>query len=230
MRRWIRLVPLAVVLGCSSLDEGEAGAVAIELRVPLPDTVEVNETLQLAAWGLNTAGDSIDLAVTWLSSDPAILAVGSEDGLLTGVGPGIARVQARSGSLTSALASFDVIAPADTLVIVGDSVFDVPANQAASPPLVVRLDSFNPAGPLNDRPVIYEITDPPESATPSVVLPGSVRIDTVRTASDGTVVGVTLARVEGVVAPASAVVQIRASRTRGAVVPGSGQRFIVRFQ
>ncbi|MGH7528127.1 MAG: Ig-like domain-containing protein [Gemmatimonadales bacterium] len=230
MRRWIRLVPLAVVLGCSSLDEGEAGAVAIELRVPLPDTVEVSETLQLTAWGLNANGDSIGLAVTWLTSDPAILTVGSEDGLLTGVSPGSARVQARSGSLTSALTSFDVIAPADTLIIVGDSVFDVPADQAASPPLVVRVESFNPAGPVIGRAVIYEITDPPETAAPTVVLPGSVRIDTLTTAADGTVAGVTLARVAGAVAPPTAIVEIRASRTRGAVVPGSGQRFIIRFQ
>jgi hypothetical protein len=47
------LLVVAAVLGCSGLDEGEAGVVGIEVRVPGPDTVAVGESIQLAARPLN---------------------------------------------------------------------------------------------------------------------------------------------------------------------------------
>jgi hypothetical protein len=39
-----------------------------------------------------------------------------------------------------------------------------------------------------------------------------------------------LIRVVGQTAPDTAIVQVRANRTRGTPVPGSGQRFIILFQ
>jgi hypothetical protein len=124
-----------------------------------------------------------------------------------------------------------VLARADTLIIAGDSVLTVATDVPASAAMLVRLESFNPAGPLAGRPVIYTITSPDLTALPHTVeLPGAVLVDTVLTESDGQVSTMTLNRVAGVIAPDSAIVEVSAFRTRGAVVPGSGQRFIVHFQ
>ncbi|HUF35110.1 MAG TPA: Ig-like domain-containing protein, partial [Gemmatimonadales bacterium] len=194
MRRWAHLLAPAVLLGCSSLDEGEAGVVALEIRVPAPAVVEVGETIQFTAKPLDAEGDSVPVAVTWRSPDPTVT-VGEATGLVTGVAPGTARVQAAAGSLSSELVVLNVIAPADTLILVGDSVVTAAPDPGTTAPLVVLLESRNPAGPLGSRPVIYEITRPP--GEPAVVtLSGSVRIDTLTTAADGTA-GVTVTRVAG---------------------------------
>jgi hypothetical protein len=146
-------------------------------------------------------------------------------GVITGVSPGTGRVQAFAGLLASSLVQFTVIPRADTLIVT-DSVLTVAPGVAASLPLVAQLQSFSPPGPLADRPVAYALTDPLDL---SVVLPGGVLTDTVNTGTDGAVSSVTLNRVN-LAQPDTAIVEVRAFRTRGAVVPGSGQRFIVIFQ
>lgn len=227
MTRWPRLIAVAILAGCSGLDEGEAGVVALEVRAPLPPIVEVGETVQFSATPLDAEGDSVGVPVTWRTPD-ATLSVGETTGLVTGVAPGPGQVQAVVGSLVGELVSLDVIPPADTLVLVGDSVVAAPAEPGVSPSLTAQLQSFNPAGPLEARPVIFEITRP--TATPlAVTLPGGVLTDTLTTSADGTV-GVIVSRDPGVPLTDTVFVAIRASRTRGAAVPGSGQRFIVLFQ
>ncbi|MGI9041915.1 MAG: Ig-like domain-containing protein [Gemmatimonadales bacterium] len=228
MTRWAVLFPLAAALGCSRLDEAEGGVVALELRVPSPATLEVGETLQLSVRPLNSDGDSVAAAVTWLT--PGDVVTVDQTGLVTGVAPGTGQVQARVGSLTSGLVSVGVLARADTLIIVGDSIFTVPLGQSVSPALVVRLESFAPVGPVESRPVVYAVVTPVQEVPTRVQLAGGVLVDTLVTAADGTIGTVTLDRVAGVTGPDSAVVEVRATRTRGAAVPGSGQRFIVRFE
>jgi hypothetical protein len=93
----------------------------------------------------------------------------------------------------------------------------------------VRLASFITAAPLTNRPVIFEIVQPLPGATPVVQLTGGVQIDTLNTGGEGTATG-GLSRVVGQVAPDTAIVQVRANRSRGEPVPGSGQRFIILFQ
>jgi len=226
-RRTALLLALAVA-GCSGLDEGEAGVVGIEVRVPGPDTVEVGESIQLSAKPLDKNGDSVGTTVTWLSADAAAT-IDAASGVLTGVSPGTARVQATVGSLGSALIVFAVVPPADTLIITGDSIVDVPPETPTSPPLGTRVESFNPAGPLPGRGVIYAITSPdPTTATPTVTLSGGVVVDTIKTGADGTA-ATALTVLTGSTPPDSVIVEIRTKRTRGAEVPGSGQRFIVRF-
>ena len=77
--------------------------------------------------------------------------------------------------------------------------------------------------------MIFEITQPVAGETPVVQLSGGQQADTVTTNADG-VATVTVSAVAGAVPPDTAIVQIRANRTRGAPVPGSGQRFLVLFQ
>jgi hypothetical protein len=223
--RWWTLVG-AAFLGCSGLDEGEAGVVALEVRRPSSDSLEVAETVQLSALPLNKDGDSVAATVIWRTPDTTA-SVDSLSGLVTGIAPGTARFQASVGSLTSDLISLIVLTPADTLAIVGDSIFTLIGDSVVTPPLMVSVQSFT-TGALSDRPVIYEITTPtPDTA---VTLTGGVLSDTVRTGSDGIVNTVSLSLNPAKIRPDSTIIQVRANRTHGAPIPGSGQRFIVRFQ
>jgi hypothetical protein len=189
--------------------------------------VEVGESIQLSARPLDKNGDSVGTPVTWLSAD-ATATIDAATGTLTGVAPGTARVQASVGSLSSELITFAVVAPADTLVLPGDSVLTVPAGTGTSTGMLTRLDSFNPPGALPGRRVIYVITSPdPAAAPPAVVFNTGAVADTVTTGADGTAAAV-LAVIGA--PPDTVIVEARATRTRGAVVPGSGQRFIVLFQ
>jgi hypothetical protein len=215
------------MLSCSNLTEGAGGVVGLEIRTPVLTTIEVGETLQLSAVALDKNGDSVAAPVTWATPDTTLTV--DPTGAITGVHPGTGRVQAFTGSLASSLATFTVIARADTLILVGDSVVTV-APGANSTPLVAELQSFSPAGPLPSRPIVYQVTSPPDVGPHTVELPGSVLVDTLTTGTDGAVTSVTLNRVNGTTQPDTAIVEVRAFRTRGSAVPGSGQRFIVLFQ
>ncbi len=229
MRRWVRLLPLLTAAACSSLDEGEGGVVGLEIQFPQLLTLEVGENAQLAARALDVDGETVSATITWRASTDALSV--DQTGLVTGVAQGSGDVQAAVGSLASEPISFSVLAPADTLIVVGDSVFVIAI--AADPPaaanLLVRLESRSPVGPVGTRPVIYQITQPVAGATPVVQLSGGVQSSTVTTAADGTA-GIALSLVTGQIPPDTAIVEVRATRTRGSVVPGSGQRFIILFQ
>ena len=230
MKSAIGLLVTAALLGCSGLDEGEAGVVGIEVRTPAPDTLEVGESIQLSARPLNKDGDSVGTPVTWISLDPTAT-IDAATGVLTGVSAGGARVQATVGALGSELVTFAVIDPADTLVLTSDSIVTLPAGTVTSPPLTAQLDHFGPTDTvaLTGRGVIYALASPdPAAGTPTVLLQGGVVADTLPTASDGNA-STTLVVVAGSTPPDSAIVTVRAERTRGATVPGSGQRFIIRF-
>jgi Bacterial Ig-like domain (group 2) len=230
VRRWARLLPVLAAAACSSLDEGEGGVVALEVEIPETLTIEVGEQVQMVARALNADGEVVDAEIAWQATTTAVTV--DATGLVTAALPGTADVQATVGSLASDGVRFTVSARADTIVIVGDSVFRVPA--AADPPLpvtlTVRLDSRTPSvAPVPGAPVIFEITSPPAGAAPVVQLVGGVQGDTITTASDGTA-SVDLEAVSGQVPPDTAIVQVRAERLRGDPVPGSGQRFILLFE
>jgi Big-like domain-containing protein len=220
---------LGLMLGCSNLDEGEAGVVALEVSAPASSVLEVGESLQLTARALDRDGSTVNTAITWRGVDTTA-SIDPATGIVTALFPGSARVQATVGSLASGLITLTVLAAADTMIIAGDSVLTVLTDVPASAAMLVRLESFNPAGPLATRPVIYTITSPNLTGLPHTVeLPGAVLVDTVLTGSDG-VSSTTLNRVTAVAPPDSAIVEVSAFRTSGTVVPGSGQRFIVHFQ
>jgi hypothetical protein len=229
VRRWALLASAVVLQGCSNLTEGAGGVVGFEIQTPALKTIEVGETLQLTVLALDKDGNPVDAPVTWQAPDTT-LTVDGATGAITGVFPGTGRVQAFTGSLASELVTFTVIVRADTLLITGDSILTVPAGVTASAPLLVQLQSFSPAGPLPSQPVVYTVTSPPDIGPHTVELPGAVLTDTVLTGTDGAVSSVTLNRVNGTTQPATAIVEVRAFRTRGEAVPGSGQRFTVNFQ
>jgi hypothetical protein len=225
VRGWALLT--LMVLGCSNLTEGPGGVVELEISTPAAREVEVGETLQLTARALDRDGNPLDVPITWLSSAPALTV--DNTGLVTGVAPGEAQVQASVGSLSSGQILLTAIARADTLVIVSDSIIIVPVGAAASAPLAVQVLSFSSAGPLPNRPVVYTVTSPPDVGDHTVELPGGVLIDTISTGPAGDAGAVTLNRT-AIPSPDTAIVQVRSYRASGADVPGSGQRFIVLFQ
>lgn len=220
---------MLAVMGCSSLTEGQAGVVGIEVRVPGPDSVEVGESIQLGARALDKNGDSAAAAVTWVSVDPTAT-IDPATGVLTGVSPGSARVQATVGSLGSSLITFAVVPAADSLVIAGDSIFTSSLSTPAIPTFTTVLWSFNPPGAVPTHAVVYAITSPDPLITPAtVVLATNHQVaDTVATGTDGAAV-TSVELVAGTTPPDSVVVSVSATHIRGAVVPGSGQRFILRF-
>ena len=231
MSRSAGLLSLVLVVSCSGLDESAGGVVALQLQLPVVHSIEVGQSLQLTAVALDKDGLPVSAEINWRAPDPT-LTVDSLSGVITGVSPGTGRVQAFEGSLSSELVSFTVTARPDTLLIVGDSVLTVASTATASAPLSVQVQTVSPPGTgLGAWPVIYTITAPPDVGGPHPVeLSGGVLSDTVATGTDGAVSTVTLNRVAGIAQPDTAIVEIRASRTSGEPVPGSGQRFIVIFQ
>jgi len=219
------LISGLLLAGCSDLPEGPSSVVALEISTPELLSVEVGEQLQLTARALNKDGEEVPATIIWRAPDTT-LTVDSLTGVITGVFAGPGRVQAFNGLLASGLIQFTVVAPADTLIVT-DSVLTVGPGVVASPPLVARLESFNPPGGLPDRPVTYTVLSPTDG---SVGLSSGGLTATPATGTDGAVSTLTLNRGFGIAQPDTAFVEVRASRTHGAAVPGSGQRFIVLFQ
>jgi hypothetical protein len=224
------LMALAALAGCSNLTE-EGGIAALEIRVPRPATVEVGQTIQLNARALDRQGDSVAVAVVWLTPDTA--ATLTPDGRLTGRTAGSARVQAEVGSLVSDFVIFTVNPRPDTLALTGDSILTVAAGVGSSPPLVASIRSFAPPEPLSGEVITYTVAAPvfPDPMQRTVELPGGVLSLAAITGADGTpATTVTLNRVTGQTSPDSAIVTVAAATATGATVPGSGQRFIIHFQ
>jgi hypothetical protein len=216
--------------GCSNLTE-EGGVAGLEIRVPRPTTVEVGQTIQLSARALDRQGDSVAAAVTWLTPDTTVTL--TPDGHLTGRTSGSARVQAEVGTLVSDFVTFTVNPRPDTLALTGDSILTVASGVGISAPLFASIRSFAPAEPLSGEVITYTVTAPvfPDPTQRTVELPGGVLSLAAITGADGTpATPVTLNRVTGQSSPDSAIVTVSAVTAAGATVPGSGQRFIVRFQ
>ncbi len=229
MRRRRHLLPFLAVVACSNLEESQGGVVALEIQLPETTTIEVGEQIQLSARALDADGGTVDATIVWHASSAALSV--DPTGLLTGVADGIAQVQASVGSLASEQIQFTVRARPDAIVIVGDSVFIVPVttDPTATANPTVRLDTRTPPGPVESHDVIFDITQPVAGTIPVVQLANGDQSDTVRTSAEG-LATVALSLVTGQVAPDTAIVEVRANQLRGAVVPGSGQRFIVLFQ
>ena len=185
---------------------------------PGPDTLEVGESIQLAARPLNKDGDSVGTPVTWLSVDPTAT-IDAATGVLTGVSAGSARVQATVGALGSELITFAVIEPADTLVLTSDSIVTLPADAVTSPATHGAARPLRPRGPgpLAGRGVIYALTSPDPAAGTPTVAPAGLTSSPTRCRPDRTATPrPRLAVVTGSTPPDSAIVTVRAERTRGA--------------
>lgn len=207
---------------------------ALEVVRPTVTQLEVGDSLEMIARALDAGGEELPGTEIWWVTPDTTLRVDSASGWVVPLRPGLSgRVLARSGSLVSAATTFSFLARADTLIREYPADTALPAGVTTSGTLTVRLESFDPAGPLSGRSIVLEVVEP-QFADPdlrTVELSTGGLLDTLATGSTGgPVTPVELRVVDGQPPPDSAVVEFRSSRYRGAEpVPGSGQRAIIRF-
>ncbi|HEU5358723.1 MAG TPA: hypothetical protein VFU45_06375 [Gemmatimonadales bacterium] len=214
----------AMAAACSHLSSGTS-PVAIQLVLHQPYELEVGDTVQLNAYALDEAGDSVGAPIIWRAPDTTVT-VDSLTGRATAAYPSsTGRIQARTGSLVSDVVTFSTYARSDTIVI--DSTADTTTMQptdSVSAALVASLQSFALGGGSFNRRLSYTISLPADS---SVTLEGGHLAVTVSTLADGTPAAPVHLHKTAAPAPDSAVVVVSAARPSGTVVPGSGQRFVV---
>ena len=232
------VVLMILLAGCSDVTSGDGGVVSLEVRPPVPPVVEVGDTIQLSARGLDVNGDSIAAAITWRTPDPANVFIDAATGRVTGLTAGTTgRVQAVETTLASDFITLSVVAGADT-VEVPEAPIVVEAAAGVSAPLAARVAARSAADPsgfvgVAGRELIYTIVEPvfADPAARTVELTGSGVTATVLSGADGLPVApVTLSRIAGVPTPATVLVEVRVVKRSGALVPGSGRRFTVSFQ
>jgi hypothetical protein len=226
------LLAALTVAACADLTETEGGVGSLTLLLPSPAEIEVDQTIELAAVARSGSGDTLDTPVVWHGLD-STLTVDSATGLATGRFTGTGRVVARAIDFYSNVVTFKVLARVDTVVRVSADTQTVAAADSLSRELSVRLDGGVPVAPVSGRRIIYDILAPVFTDTSARTVEfqsGGLRA-TPQTGTAGTPVPIPkLRRIAGRVAPDSAIVVIRAYRPAGgSAVPGSGQRFIVRF-
>ena len=240
MNHRVRSAVLAlVVAGCSSITSDANGVIAIEVISPSAPVIENGDTLNLVtptihARALNINGDSVDAPLVWTSADTLAQIVDSGIPYVVGHGTsGSPRLQARSGSLGSPVIIYTLRPRSDTLTLAGSDSIVVPSADDISDSLQVVIQSYNPAGPVSGRRMIFTIVSP-VFATPAdrtVEFTGHALADTVTSGASGQPqVRVTLSRIPGKPAPDSTVVTISALRPSGRGVPELARPIVVYFQ
>jgi len=200
----------------------------IAIQVSLPDSgiVEEGDTIVPHALALNGYGDSVAAEVAWTADTATLQLLDSATGATVGRRPPSGRLQARVGSLRSPLLTVTVRPQADTLSATGVLRRLVVAPDSQSDGLEVRLEDLTTgttAAGLANRPVAFTLTYPAGGGA-FTLLPG----DTVLTGSGG--LASVQVRLVNRALPDSAVVEVRAVRANGQVVPGSPVTFVVEFQ
>ncbi|MGH7533521.1 MAG: hypothetical protein ACREL4_09545 [Gemmatimonadales bacterium] len=209
---------------CSHLSSG-TGPVAIQLVLQQPYELEIGDTVQLSAYALDEAGDSVGATIIWRAPDSTVT-IDSLTGRATAVYPNTTgRLQARTGTLVSDVVTFSTYPRSDTIVI--DTAADTTTMQptdSVSAELVASLRSFVPDSGIFNRRLTYTIASPADS---TVTLDGGRLITTVSTGVNGTPSAAVHLHKTAAAAPDSAIVTVGATRPSGTPVPGSGQTFTV---
>jgi hypothetical protein len=226
-----RVAAVLAVLACSDVTSSGNGVIAIQVLVPTDAAVEPGDTLTLVAQALDKNGDVVNEPVYWRTPDPTLLTIVDSIGRLTTDSvTGVGEVQAYVGTLLSPLISITVHPPSDTLAIVGPDTMTVLDADTASAPLDAAVQTLNPPGGVPGTAISYVVFDSLTSLG-QVHFQGGGMSFRAETGTDGSpLIDVTLRRANGVAQPESVIVEVFAFRPSQAVVPGSGQRFIVRFQ
>jgi hypothetical protein len=230
--RLIRHVAAAlVVLACSDVTDAGNGVIAIQLLLPATPAVEPGDTLTLVAQALDKNGDVVNEPVYWRTPDPNLLTMVDSAGLLTTDSvTGTGEVQAYVGSLLSPLVTIAVHPPSDTLALIGFDTMTVLDADSESAPLTAAVQSLNPPGGVSGTAISYVVFD----SVPSLGLVhfqgGGLSLRAFTGVDGSPATPVTLRRTSGAVQPDSVIVEVFAFRPSQATVPGSGQRFIVRFE
>jgi hypothetical protein len=229
----LKLVLLAagLLVACSDVFDATNEVVQIQVLASIVTILDVTDTSRVFAQALDKDGEVVSAAaIAWLALDTT--AQVDSTGLVTADAPGQARIQAQTGTLLSNILNFTVVPRPDTVVIVGEDTLRVLVGEGSSAALVVRLDTYEQGDtlPANGGRIEYKVVEPDSTQPRSVEFTGQVTIDTITTGAGGTsTVPILLNRVAGALSPDSAIVELTAFRFQVDTVPGSGQRFIVRF-
>jgi hypothetical protein len=197
----------------------------------LPDSgfVELDDTIIPRARPLNGAGDSVAGTVYWAALDTAVATVlDSETGATLGKAAGIARIQARTGTLRSNPVTLVVQPPLDSIRPAGD-LRDTVVTSSTPPDtlsdsLLVRV--FAPMPPSAThlrRRITYELAVFPSAGSAITLVPN----DTVFTNTGGT--AAVQVRLDAGPLPDSVVVTARAARHDGTPIDSS-LTFVVEFR
>jgi hypothetical protein len=219
---------------CSNLNGDSDTPILIQVSPPaqsgISGQVEIGDTAAMTAVAINQAGDTVPVTFKWRAVDTGLVAIDSVTGAVTGKVAGIARVQARTGSLISDLISLTVVPFADSLLIIPPDSARLLTTDTASAALVAEIDTINPSGPLTGRRLIYEIVQSFGQPGDSASLNGGFNAVGATTTSTGQpTTPVYVRKIPGVAYPDSVFVAVSSIRPSGASVPGSGQIFIIRF-
>lgn len=222
---------LLAAVACSDLTGGSRGVVALEVRTPQPASVEPDDTLQLQARALDADGDSVQVPVYWRVLDTTLILVDSAAGRVTTMlTAGTGRVQARTGGVLSDLVTLNLRGRSDTVLVTGSDTLRVPSGDTASAPLLAAIQSATPPGQgVANAVIVYQVEDTLAAAGRVRFQGGGLRLRALTGSTGEPAVGVTLRRVPGIAQPDTVRVRIGATRPSGAVVPGSGQHFVVLF-
>jgi hypothetical protein len=231
VRQFGHVAAVLGVLACSDVTSTGNGVIAIQVLVPVDAAVEPGDTLTLVAQALDKNGDVVNEPVYWRTPDPNLLTMVDSIGLLTTDSlTGTGEVQAYVGSLLSPLISITVHPPSDTLALVGPDTMTVPDADTASAPLDAAVQTLNPPGGVPGTSISYVVFDSLASLGLVHFQGGGMSLRAGTGADGRPLVAVTLRRASGIAQPDSVIVEVFAFRPSQAAVPGSGQRFIVRFQ
>ncbi len=141
-------------------------------------------------------------------------------------------MQAYVGSLLSPLVTITVHAPSDTLALVGPDTMTVLDADTASAALKAAVQTLNPPAGVVGTAISYVVFDSLDRVSGWCISRVAGSPSARHTGIDGRPrdPDVTLRRTCGVVQPDSVIVEVFAFRPSQATVPGSGQRFVVRFE
>lgn len=223
---------LAGLAACSDFTTTAGGVARLDVEIPVPTEVEVDQTISLKATPRDENGDPIDVPVFWRGLDTT-LTVDSVTGDITGRTAGRnGRVVARAVDLYSNEITFAVLARADLLTREADSAITVAAGATTSEELTVRLTVGDPPVAVSGRRVTFEVVAPtfPTAADRTVEFDGGVLVLSRTTGVTGSPLAVTLRRRSGTVQPDTAIVKVSVYRPGGSTVPGSGLLFYVLFE
>ncbi len=100
--KWLAVLSLTAIAACGSLTEQAGGVVALEVTGISAPTLAVGHSLTLHARALDIQGDSVAADLFWRTPDTALVTLDTVGGVVVArTSSGIARVQARVGTLLS---------------------------------------------------------------------------------------------------------------------------------
>jgi hypothetical protein len=222
---------------CSNLPDNSEGIATLDVRLPVNFYLEQGRPLTLTAVARNASGDSVAANIVWRTPDTTI-AVDSTSGTITGLYPiGRGRVQVAvlgSDAFASGIENlaFTLTAPADTLLLTGPDSVTANIDSVGTQITGLVLQGGTPLVGVLGRPVSFTIVDPAGVDSPTVVLTSSFSLrvrDSTFTDLNGLAGSLTVLAARGKHPPDRVVVQADALHPSGALIPGSGRRFVVRF-